>query len=282
MYRQDGPVELRPAGEVEFANGIAAMSASGIYGSPRVCAAIVGHADMMLGARVEAVLAKLEAAAPDRFRGIRHITAWHPSPEIKAAIYGTPPQQMLDGRFREGLRCVQKLGLSFDAFVYHTQIAEVAALADAFPDAAIVLNHIGGVVGIGPFAGTRPEVILQWRKDIVDLGRRLNVTMKIGGLTMRLPGFGFHERPSPPSSIELAETWRPYFDACIEAFGPERCMFESNFPVDKIGTSYVVLWNAFKRLASRLSSTEKAALFNGTAARVYRITTGDKASVHDL
>lgn len=271
MYRQDGPVEFRPVGEVEFVNGIAAMSASGIYGKTRACAAIVGHADLMLGARAEAVLEKLKAAASDRFRGIRHITAWHPSPEVKATIYDPTPQQLLDATFQEGFRCLNRLGLSFDAFLYHTQIGDVVGLADAFPETSIVLNHVGGPVGVGPYAGKQAEVLAQLRKDLVELGRRANVTMKIGGLGMRLPGFGLHERAAPASSAELADTWRPYFDACLEAFGPERCMFESNFPVDKISTSYAVLWNAFKRLAGGLSAAEKTALFSGTAARVYRI-----------
>ena len=271
MYRQDGPVELRPVGEVEFVNGIAAMNASGLYGPMRACAAIVGHADLMLGARAGAVLERLQAAAPDRFRGIRHITAWHPDPAVKATIYDPTPQQMLDTKFQEGFACLKPLGLSFDAFGYHTQIAGVAALADSFPDTSIVLNHVGGPVGVGPYEGKQAEVLTQLRQDLLDLGKRANVTMKIGGLAMRLPGFGLHEQARPLDSVALAQIWRPYFDACVEAFGVERCMFESNFPVDKISTSYAVLWNAFKRLAQEFSLAEKAALFSDTAARVYRI-----------
>jgi predicted TIM-barrel fold metal-dependent hydrolase len=247
------------------------MSASGLYGKTRACAAIVGHADLMLGSHAEAVLEKLKAAAPDRFRGIRHITAWHPSPEVKATIYEPTPHQLLDAKFQQGFKALKKLGLSFDAFVYHTQIDDVIKLADAFPDTSIVLNHVGGPVGVGPYDGKQAEVLAQLRKDLKEIGKRSNVTLKIGGLGMRLPGFGFHERATPPDSADLAKTWKPYVEACIEGFGPERCMFESNYPVDKISTGYIALWNAFKRLASGYSAAEKTALFSGTAARVYRI-----------
>lgn len=271
MYRQDGPEEFRPVGEVEFVNGIAAMSASGLYGKTRACAGIVGHADLMLGSRAEAVLEKLQAAAPDRFRGIRHITAWHPSPDVKATIYDPTPHQLLDATFQEGFRSLEKLGLSFDAFVYHTQIDDVAKLADRFPDASIVLNHVGGPVGVGPYEGKQVEVLAQLRRDLKEIGRRANVTMKIGGLGMRLPGFGLHERATPATSRELAKIWRPYVEACIEGFGVERCMFESNYPVDKISTGYVTMWNAYKLLAKGYSAAEKTALFSGTAARVYRL-----------
>jgi predicted TIM-barrel fold metal-dependent hydrolase len=271
MYRQDGPEELRPVGEVEFVNGVAAMAASGLYGKTRACAAIVGHADLMLGARAEAVLEKLKGAAPDRFRGIRHITAWHPDRAVKATIYDPPPHQLLDTKFQEGFRCLDRLGLSFDAFVYHTQLDDVAKLADAFPHTPIVLNHVGGPVGVGPFAGKQAEVLESLRKDLRALGQRANVVMKIGGLGMHLPGFALHERTEPADSAALAAVWRPYFEACLDAFGPDRCMFESNFPVDKISTAYAVLWNAFKRLAGGLSAADKTALFSGTAARVYRI-----------
>lgn len=268
MYRTDGPVEMQPVGEVEFANAIAEASAGG---STAVCAGIVGHADLMLGDRVEGVLEALIAAAPARMRGIRHITAWHPDPAVKATIYNPFERQMFDDTFRAGFACLGRLNLSYDAFVYHTQIDDVAQLADAFPDTPIVMNHVGGVVGIGPYEGKRAEVLAAWRRDVRVLAERPNVTMKIGGLAMRLPGFGFNEMPSPPSSEYLADAWRPYVDTCIDAFGPTRCMFESNFPVDKASTGYIALWNAFKRLAAACSAGDKAALFSGTAARVYRL-----------
>ncbi len=159
----------------------------------------------------------------------------------------------------------------FETFAYHTQIAELRDLARAAPDATIVANHILAPLGIGPYEGKRKEVFAEWSKSMSDLATCPNVMVKLGGMAMRLFGFRLHEQGLPPSSEDLAAAWRPYMEHCIAAFGPERCMFESNFPVDKGGCSYAVLWNAFKRIAARYSADEKNALFGGTAARVYRI-----------
>ena len=271
MYRDKGPVELRPVGEAEFVNGIAAMSASGIYGKTRVAAGIVGHADLTLGGRVEPVLSALSRAGGDRFRGIRHITAWDADASFLNPTYPVPPRQLADKTFREGFAVLSRLGLSFDAWLYHPQIDEVADLAGAFPDARIVLNHVGGPVGIGVYRGKRNEVFSRWRASIKTLATHQNVFIKVGGLGMALNGFGFDEHAEPPSSEMLAATFRPYVETCLETFGTARSMFESNFPVDKASYSYPVFWNACKLLAKGASSTEKADLFAGTAARFYRL-----------
>jgi predicted TIM-barrel fold metal-dependent hydrolase len=271
MVRATGPEETRHVGETEFVNGVAAMSASGIYGKTKVCAGIVGHADLTLGSRVEPVLAAHIRAGGDRFRGIRHITAWDADETVRNPAYSPPPKLLADPTFREGFAVLGRLGLSFDAWLYHPQIDELTALARAFPESGIVLNHVGGPIGIGTYAGKRKEVFAAWAASVKALAACPNVCVKVGGLGMRMGGFDFHEQAEPPSAETLAAAWRPYVEACIEAFGAARCMFESNFPVDKGSYSYPVFWNACKLLAKAASASEKADLFTGTATRFYRL-----------
>jgi predicted TIM-barrel fold metal-dependent hydrolase len=271
MYRAEGPRELRPVGETEFVNGVAAMSASGRYGPARVCAGIVGHADLRLGAKVQDVLEAHLRAGGGRFRGIRHITAWDADPTIVNPTHAAPPGLLADPQFREGFARLAPLDLTFDAWLLHPQIDELTALARAFPGTRIVLDHVGGPLAIGTYAGRRDEVFGHWATAIRALATCPNVFVKLGGLGMRVNGFDFHDGPRPPSSDHLAAAWRPYVETCIEAFGPARCMFESNFPVDKGSYSYAVFWNACKRLAKGASAGEKAELFASTATRFYRL-----------
>jgi predicted TIM-barrel fold metal-dependent hydrolase len=272
MYRADGPEELRSLGETEFVNGIAAMSASGGYGPARVAAGIVGHVDLRLGARAAGVLEQHIALAGGRFRGIRQSSPYHEDPSARGSSVSAPPGLLADRAFRDGFKCLRALGLSFDAWMYHPQLPELGDLARAFPDQPIVLNHIGGALGIGPYAGKRADVLRDWSAAIRALASCPNVHVKLGGLGMPLTGFDFATRDAPPASAALADAWRPYFETCIEAFGPQRCMVESNFPVDKGMFSYAVMWNALKRLAAGCSAAEKTALFSATAARFYRLT----------
>jgi predicted TIM-barrel fold metal-dependent hydrolase len=271
MYRAEGPEEMRPVGETEFVQGVAARSASGQYGTTRVAAGIVSHADLTLGAAVATVLEAHIAASGNRFRGIRHMTAWDATPAI-ASFAGTPTL-LLDSRFREGFACLRKYGLSFDAWLYHPQLTQLVDLARAFPDTVIILNHIGGPLGIGPYAESREEEYQQWRNGIAELSTCPNVVVKLGGLGMPAAGLGLNERTPPPDSAELAKVMKPYYHFCIEQFGANRCMFESNFPVDKVSYPYTVMWNAFKRISKDFSREDRAALFHGTAVRVYRLTT---------
>jgi predicted TIM-barrel fold metal-dependent hydrolase len=271
MYKADGPEELRSLGETEFVNGVAAMSASGFYGEMRACAGIVGFADLSLGARVEAILERHVAAGGGRFRGIRHISAFDPSGTIRRSHTYPPPQLLGQKTFREGFAKLKTVGIAFDAWLYHPQIPELTDLARAFPDQPIVLDHVGGPLGIGPYAGKRDEIFPAWKQSILALAQCPNVFMKLGGLGMKIIGYDFHKRPRPPGSEELATLWRPYIETCIEAFTPQRCMFESNFPVDKVSGSYRVYWNTFKRLASGASEQDKAALFHDTATRFYKL-----------
>jgi L-fuconolactonase len=269
MHRAGGPEELKPVGETEFINGVAAMTESGAYGKIRACAGIVSHADLMLGSRVEPVLAAHERAGGGRFRGIRHITAWDADPQVVNPGNPAVPGMLGDAKFREGFKVLTRMGYSFDAWLYHPQIDELTSLADAFPDAKIVLNHCGGIVGLNAYK--KDEVFPIWKKSIDALAKRPNVHVKLGGLGMRLCGHGFDKQAEPPSSQQLADTWRPYMEACIAAFGPSRAMFESNFPVDKGSYSYWVFWNACKLLAKGASASEKADLFVGAAKRFYRL-----------
>jgi len=271
MYRAEGPAELRPVGEIEFANGVAAMAASGKYGKRRVCAGIVGYADLTLGAAVEKVLEAMIAAGGGRFRGIRFITASHPDQAAWGSAIIRPAGLLMDQRVRAGFARLGRLGLSFDAWMYHTQLSELVDLGRAFPATPIVLDHVGGAIGLGPYAGKRDEVFAEWSARIRELAQCPNVHIKLGGLGMRMFGFTVHKGELPPSSEELAAAWLPYIETCIAAFGSERAMFESNFPVDKGSCSYAALWNAFKRIAAGCSAAEKAALFAGTAGNFYKL-----------
>jgi len=274
MYRAGGLEPLRPVGEVEFANGAAAMSASGGYGSAVICAGIVGHANLLLGEAARDVLEAEIAAGQGRFRGIRHSSAWDADANV-AHMYATRPKGLLlDPIFRKGFACLAPLALSFDAWLFHPQIGELTDLARAFPDTKIVLDHCGGPIGIGSYANRREEIFPVWKASIQEIARCPNVVVKLGGLAMRLLGYDFHQRPKPPSSEEAAAAWRPYIETCIEAFGPNCCMFESNFPPDKGQCSYQVIFNAFKRIAAPYSEAEKAALFSKTAADFYRLKIG--------
>jgi predicted TIM-barrel fold metal-dependent hydrolase len=271
MYRASGPEAFRPVGEVEFANGVAAMAASGAYGKALICAGIVSHVNLLLGDGAKAVLEAEITAGNGRFRGIRHSSAWDADPNV-AHMYATRPKGLLlDSAFRKGFACLAPLGLSFDAWLFHPQLNEFVDLARAFPDTRICLDHCGGPVGIGGYAGRREEIFPIWKASIQEAAKCPNVVVKLGGLAMCLLGYDFHLRPKPPSSEEAAAAWRPYIETCIETFGPDRCMFESNFPPDKGQCSYQVIFNAFKRLAAQYSEAEKTALFAQTATDFYRL-----------
>ncbi len=268
MYRADGPAEMKPVGETEFINGMAAMSASGMYGPTAVCAGIVSYADLTLGPAVQDVLDAHVVAGGGRLRGIRHQAANAPSLHWEKQ---KPPGLLRDAALRAGLSRLAPMELVFDAWVYFTQLGDLADLARHAGDTTIVLNHLGGVLGIGAHEGRLGEDFAEWKSGLEKVAAYDNVVVKVGGLGMLKAGMGFAQRAQPPSSAELAEAWRPYVEAAIEMFGAERCMFESNFPPDKQSCSYRVIWNAFKRLAHSCSDREKASLFHGTAARVYRL-----------
>ena len=270
MYRASGPEEMRSVGEIEFVQGLAAQSASGQYGPTEVAAGIVGNANLMLGDAVQSVLESHQAASGNRFRGIRFSCAWDASPDVSP---GSPNTQgmLADPRLRAGFDVLQRMGLSFDALVYHTQLGELADLAGAFPSAVIILNHIGRPLGVGPYAGRRDQVFADWQQGIAAVAQHENVVCKLGGFGNVISGYPWHRQDVPPTSQDVADTIRPWLEHCIEHFGPERCMFESNFPVDKNSYAYTTCWNAFKRVTGGFSASDKAAMYQGTAVRAYRL-----------
>ncbi|MGO9453317.1 MAG: amidohydrolase family protein [Candidatus Binataceae bacterium] len=272
MYRADGPEELRSLGETEFVTGVAATSASGGFGPARACAAIVGNVNLMLGSRAEPILQAHLAASGGRFRAIRFSTAWDADERVHKVV--PRPGILAETQFRDGFQCLSRLGLTFDSWVYHPQLGEVAALAADFPQTPIVLNHFGVPILGGPNAGRAAEVFAEWRNGMTDLATHENVHVKLGALPVKRSEKSRGTSPSPLTSEEIAAAWRPFFEVCVEHFGVRRCMFESNFPVQKRWCSYAVLWNACKRLASGASADEKSALFSGTATRAYRFPAG--------
>jgi L-fuconolactonase len=271
MYRADASEQMAPIGETEFVNGIAAMSASGLYGPIRVAAGIVGFAELRLARRVRDVLEAQLAAGNGRFRGVRYMTAWDADTTILGRLSLTPPGLLYDEAFRVGFAELAPLGLSFDAWLLEPQLMDVVDLAKAFPDTQIVLDHCGTPLGVAGYGGRREELFPRWVASMRAIGELPNVAVKIGGLGMECLGFGTVSRPVGASSEELAQLWRPYVETCIEAVGVGRCMFESNFPIDGGSCSYSTLWNTFKRITAGASAAEKGQLFAGTAQRVYRL-----------
>jgi len=271
MYKTSGPEAFRVVGETEFVNGIAAMSASGLYGDCSVAAGIVGSVDLDLGAEAGVVLDAHIKAGGGRFRGIRCQGNWDASNGVGKGRNVISADRFTNAGFREGFAELAPRQMSFEAWVYHHQIPQVTALANAFPDTIIILNHFGGPLGIGPYKGKADETYQTWQKDITELARCQNVVAKLGGINMELNGFGWHERQRPPSSEELMQATRRYYEFSIEQFGPDRCLFESNFPVDMVTCSYNVLWNSFKRLTANYSDDEKRNLYHDTAVRIYRL-----------
>ena len=267
-YRQDGPDEMKRAGEVEYVQAIAGDSATGNHGPARAAAAIIGHADLKLGEDVRRVLDALQAASPNRFRGVRHSVGWDESPELaNRDIRGA---LSTDG-YRAGARVLAGMGLILENSLYFHQLSELAEFARAVPGLTIVLNHIGGLLRVGPYANRDAEVLPQWRRGVEEAAKCPNIVMKLGGVGQLRYGYYWHDRETAIRSEELAEALGPLMDHCIQQFGPDRCMFESNFPVDKVSYSYNVVYNAFKRLSKDYSASERAAMFHDTAARVYNI-----------
>lgn len=271
MYTADLPADERPLGEVDYVHGIAAASASGIYGPSRAAATIIGHANLNLGENVRPLLERL-ALASDKFKGIRHSVTWDPHPEVENTALHRREGQLVSKDFQAGAKVLSDMGMSFEAWLYFHQLPELVKFAKSVPDLKIILNHIGGLVMDGPYSDKKDEVINIWKDGIASVAECPNVVVKLGGIGMPRTGFNWHERDVPISSEELAEDIAPFFDYCIDNFGPERSMFESNFPVDKVSFSYPVLYNAFKRYSKGFSVSERAAMFHDNAVDVYKIS----------
>ncbi len=269
-YRDQGPEHLRPVGEIEFVRGQAELSAEQ---EGAEIAAIVGFADLTRGEAVEEVLEAQQAAGGGRFRGIRHANAWDASDQIRESHTKPPAGLLGHSNFRAGFAKLGEMGFSFDAWMFHPQVKELVDLAASVPETPIVLDHLGGPLGIGPYAGIREEVRATLRPALEALAQHEQVVVKVGGIGMSIYGVGLNRFPEAPTSEQVAELWSEDIRHCVDTFGPERCMFESNFPVDRQGCSYTVLFNAFQRVAEEAgwSSVERAELFSGTARRFYRL-----------
>jgi predicted TIM-barrel fold metal-dependent hydrolase len=272
MYRKDGPEELKSVGETEFAAGMAAIAASGKYTNCKVAAGIVSHADLKLGPRLDDVIEAHIDAANGRLRGIRNGAKWDADPQVKGAVSADRPGVYLEPSLQQGVRRLSEKELLFEASIFHPQISDVMQLARAAPDTQILVVNSGSPVGHSSYAGKEKQVLADYLIGMKELATCANVGIKLGGLLMPLANFDFGTAARPPSSEELAALWRPYIEPCIDLFGVDRCTVGSNFPVEKAGITFGTIWNALKRIASRCSSTEKEALFAGTARRVYRLS----------
>lgn len=268
-YRTDGPEELRPVGETEFVAEVAAASAQ--RGGSRI-AGIVAAADLRLGDRLGAVLDAHAEAGQGLFRGIRHRLAHDPTGSVRTSRAALPTAGLMGSdEFRAGVAELGSRGYTFDAWLYHEQLPELIEMASVVGGTTIVLNHIGAPLGVGSFAGRRADVLAVWRTHLAELAKAPNVVVKLGGIGMTPYGSGWSERATPATSDEIVAEWGDPIRFIIEQFGSHRCMFESNFPVDKVSCSYRVLWNAFKKMTADVAATDRADLFAGTAARVYSL-----------
>ena len=268
MYRKSGPQHLKYVGEVEFAVGMAAMAASGLYTSTRAAEAIIGFADLTSVEAAETLDAEI-AASNGRFRGIRQRAKWDADPAVRGYLYADGPGLYRRDEFMRGIDHLTSRGLLFEASIFHTQLDDVTALARAHPDCSIVLNHTASPVGHSSYAGKQAEVHADWLRGMRELAKCENVSVKMGGLLMCLGNFDFTTAARPPTSAQLATLWRPYIEPCIELFGPARCMASSNFPVEKSGVPYGTIWNMFKRITADCSDDAKRLIFADTARRVY-------------
>lgn len=270
MYNANLPPDKNSIGEVEYVQGISAASASGIYGESRVAASIIGNANLNLGESVRPILESLSSAS-NRFKGIRHSVTWDPHPEVENTALHKYEGQLISDKFQAGAKVLADMKMTFEAWLYFHQLPQLLEFAKSVPNLTIILNHIGGLVMDGPYENKREEVIKIWKDGIAKIAECPNVVVKLGGIGMPRTGFDWHERDNPIGSEELASSIAPYFNYCIDNFGTGRCMFESNFPVDKVSFSYQVLYNAFKRFSQGFSESERAAMFHDNAVAIYKV-----------
>lgn len=271
MFRAGGEPAMAPVGEVEFANGVGAMCASGTYGNVRVAAGIISHVDMTLGAGAGPVLDTMIGQAPARFRGIRHSAVWDADAGLPKHRHVKGPHLLLDATFRAGIAEVARRGLVYECYLWHPQLAELADLARAFPDLTIICNHCGGPLGAESYRGKRDEVMAEWRASMAELAKCENVIVKLGGVNMVINGHDWEKRERPPTSDEMVAAAGTYVAQSLELFGTKRAMFESNYPAERTTAGYGEVWNFFKKITRDFSADEKAALYHDNATRVYRL-----------
>lgn len=273
FYLQSGPEHLMPVGETKQVAQIAAESNEDT--SRAQIAGIVGHTDLTLAGESQELLDQvLDAhieAGQGLFRGIRHIAAHDRRPEDLLIPGSAPPYLHGKESFRKGIRTLANRGLTYDSWHFHHQNLDFLDLALAVPECTMVLDHFGTPLGVGIYASSKDEIFQEWKQEIAEIAKCENVYAKLGGLAMPDNGFRWHKADRPPSSDQFVAEQKKYYLHTIECFGPERCMFESNFPVDRQSISYHVLYNGFKKLVADFSEDEKQALFYGTAEKVYSL-----------
>ena len=271
IYSKEGPEEYKTLPEIEFALKEGKRSDLIPNNNIKVNASIVGSLDLTHGNKLKPVIEKGIEVSEGRLKGIRMLLASHKDPRITSGAVKSDLRLMLHPNFIEGAKCLQDAGLSLDFWIYHTQLLEMERIAKALPDLNIILNHIGGPIQIGEYEGKQALTHREWRPAMMRLSRLPNINVKLGGLGMALNGAKFHLNDQPPSSIELSDNWKPWIYETLNMFGVDKCMFESNFPVDKGSCSYGSLWNAFKLITNEMSENEKKKLFYENAAKTYKI-----------
>ena len=271
IYAKDGLEEFKPLTEIEFATSEGKRADHIPDNKVKVNASIVGSVDLTFGSKLEPVLEKAINISEGRLKGIRMLLASHSDPRISSGAVKSDLGLMLHPNFIDGAKCIQNADLSLDFWIYHTQLNEMEKIARALPDLTIILNHVGGPIHLGEYVGKQAVTHREWRSAMIRLSRIPNINVKLGGLGMAVNGAEFHNDKIPPNSVQLSDVWKPWIYETIDMFGFDRCMFESNFPVDKGSCSYGTLWNAFKILATDMSDDEKNKLFSKNAARIYKI-----------
>ena len=271
IYAKDGLEEFKPLTEIEFATSEGKRADHIPDNKVKVNASIVGSLDLTFGSKLEPVLEKAINISEGRLKGIRMLLASHSDPRISSGAVKSDLGLMLHPNFIDGAKCIQNADLSLDFWIYHTQLNEMEKIARALPDLTIILNHVGGPIHLGEYEGKQAVTHREWRSAMIRLSRIPNINVKLGGLGMAVNGAKFHNDKIPPNSVQLSDVWKPWIYETIDMFGFDRCMFESNFPVDKGSCSYGTLWNAFKILATDMSDDEKKKLFSKNAARIYKI-----------
>jgi predicted TIM-barrel fold metal-dependent hydrolase len=267
-YRPNGPEHLRPVGETEFV--VAAAKQSACESDKATIAGIIAHADLTHPELDQILDAQLEAS-DGLLRGIRHAGAHDEDPSV-LAIPGRAPKDLYKNEaFRQGVIRLGERGLTYDTWHYHHQNQDFLSLAAAIPGTTMILDHFGTPLGVGRFAGKHDEIFPSWKDDIAAIANCPNVHAKLGGLAMPDNGFGWMGRDKPPTSDEFVTAQARYYDHAIACFGADRCMFESNFPVDRLSISYGVLWNGLKKIAVKYDEVDQAAMFSGTARRIYNL-----------
>ena len=271
IYSKDGLEEFKPLTEIEFATSEGKRADLIPNNRVKVNASIVGSVDLTYGNKLQPVLEKAVNISEGRLKGIRMLLASHTDPRISSGAVKSDLGLMLHPNFIDGAKCIQDANLSLDFWIYHTQLNEMEKIARALPDLTIILNHIGGPIHIGEYEGKQAATHREWRSAMMRLSRIPNINVKLGGLGMAVNGAKFHNSKFPPNSVQLSDVWKPWIYETIDMFGFDRCMFESNFPVDKGSCSYGALWNAFKIIAKDMSDDEINKLFSKNAAKIYKI-----------